>query len=539
MLRMLLKKIFPVLIFLCVFSACAQKVEFEDAINGGSGGFLAARMAKGQSGSDTLEFSFPKDFSTSGEFSVGVLLRKEAAGNGGFVFGILGDSGGRVSGNLGDFGGEALVSLVSRKDSRGFFVSGSGISVNKCMVSPKKVGFDFSPKVPEIHFPKGGGRAAPAKSLDLSGEDFSGNGILRVKFSTKADPDAKRAAAVSVNGEKFYFRKPRDSSESTVPLAAVKNPRGVFSLVQNPEFVSSLVAEEGRAADWKFVEEDGRRFMLTPVRTDPGLVMWWPRQNWRGSDYELFEWDRFPGVLLMDIADYDIQDDFFRRLAFFVEKSGYRGRLYSDEFLRGKHGYNAHDYRAESLAEFFEAARVQKFPLNWREVLLARILAENGVIRQEADGRIVAGRGAVVSISQQSQMYLRTQFVAHECWHGIFFVDSDFRDFVYSLYDSLDAGTRRYLVKYFQVTPSLNYDINDKYLLRNEFMAYMLQKPVSEVAAYFTDMAAREHSQALAKKEADYILSNGARYFVQASAALDEYVNSRWNLNAGRVWLSN
>ena len=41
-----------------------------------------------------------------------------------------------------------------------------------------------------------------------------------------------------------------------------------------------------------------------------------------------------------------------------------------------------------------------------------------------------------------------------------------------------------FLLKYFSVTPSLNYDIKDEYLVQNEFMAYLLQQPLSEVADY-------------------------------------------------------
>ena len=79
--------------------------------------------------------------------------------------------------------------------------------------------------------------------------------------------------------------------------------------------------------------------------------------------------------------------------------------------------------------------------------------------------------------------------------------------------------------------------MNDDYLMKNEFMAYLLQRPLSQTAAYFVDMAKREHSQQLAKSEADYIIATGGQGFESAATLLDEYVSDRWNLNAGRVWL--
>ncbi|MBQ3966625.1 MAG: hypothetical protein II684_07335, partial [Treponema sp.] len=283
--------------------------------------------------------------------------------------------------------------------------------------------------------------------------------------------------------------------------------------------------------------KEDSRYVVKPLRTDPGLIMAWSRDKWRGNEYELFEWDRFPGVLFFDTLDYKIQDDFFRRLAFFVEKAGYRGQLLDDEFLADKHGYNAHDYRAESLADFFETARKSRFPLNQKEKLLYEILVQNGVLVQNADSSISAGRGAVISISQNSSRALRYQFVAHEGWHGLYFIDEEFRNTVASIYYTLDEKTIAYLRRYFQVTPSLNYDVDDDYLMKNEFMAYMLQKTVSEVGPYFVAMASRSHSQMYAKDLADYIISTEAAGFVSAATLLEEYVSGRWNLAAGRVWL--
>ena len=51
--------------------------------------------------------------------------------------------------------------------------------------------------------------------------------------------------------------------------------------------------------------------------------------------------------------------------------------------------------------------------------------------------------------------------------------------------------------------------------------------------SFFVDMAKREHSQQLAKAEADYIIETGGSGFEGAAKLLDEYVSDRWNLNAG------
>ena len=56
-----------------------------------------------------------------------------------------------------------------------------------------------------------------------------------------------------------------------------------------------------------------------------------------------------------------------------------------DEEIASLHGYNAHDYKAESLAAFFETAQSQNFQLNQSELLLRHILLENGIIKAEGN----------------------------------------------------------------------------------------------------------------------------------------------------------
>lgn len=438
----------------------------------------------------------------------------------------------------------------------GFFLrSADKIKVDAASIVPPAVGFDYSQKIPVFAFAANGGtilgsRGDYSYSTDFSGASLSFTAVpasssikepdnplastmpvLEVKFAE--DEENNGEVKLSIGGERIVLSNTKAKSVS-IPFAALKSPFSPASVSSNSQMVLSLMVRPSDRSVMTFAPNS--RNVIKPIKVDPGLIMEWKMSSWRGRDYELFVWDRFSGVLIFDIANYDIQNDFFRRLAFFTEKAGYRGRLLSDEELEGKHGYNAHDYSAESLAKFFEKARVENFPLNEKELLLKQILAANGVIQIASNGTVVAGTGAVISISQESPMYLRVQFIAHEGWHGIFFVDDEFRNAVASIFYTMDAKTRAYLFRYFQVTPSLNYDIKDEFLMKNEFMAYMLQQPVSAVAKYFVNMAGREHSQKKAKEQADYVIHTGAEGFVSAATLLDEYVKSRWNLNAGRVW---
>lgn len=426
----------------------------------------------------------------------------------------------------------------------GFYVkSAASYKVIAAKIVRAQVGFDFRDAVPLFAFaPNGGKIEQPYFKTDFTGVPMSLNATqtaqsllpeLEIHFRQTDAEHNTAPVKLTVGGERLTIRPSGDGV--AIPCAALKSPFAQASIDENEVKVASLLVRASDPEGLAF--KDGTRFVTKPVRTDPGLIIGWNKSAWRGNDYELFEWDRFPGVLFFDTLDYAVQNDFFRRLAYFVEKAGYRGTLLSDDFLADKHGYNAHDYRAESLADFFEAARQTRFPLNQKERLLFDILVQNGVLVLQADGSIGAGQGAVISISQQSSLDLRRQFVAHEGWHGLFFIDDDFRNAVASVYYTLDPQTLSYLKRYFQVTPSLNYDIHDDYLMKNEFMAYMLERPVSAIAGYFVSKAKAPHSQERVKDLADYIIQTNAAGFTSASTLLEEYVSDRWNLAAGRVWL--
>ena len=273
-----------------------------------------------------------------------------------------------------------------------------------------------------------------------------------------------------------------------------------------------------------------------PLKTDPGLILTSRQANWRNKDYEVYEWNRFPGLLFFDTADYGVQSDFFTRLAFFAEKTGYKGRILSDEELGDMHGYNAHDYSAESLASFFTKAERSGVKLNEKELILKDILLKNQIIISD-NYTYKAGSGAVISISRESQNWLRQNFVAHEAWHGIFFTNEDFRNAVAAVYYTVDGTTMAFLKGFWASQSSLGYDQSDEYLMHNEFMAYLMQQPLSQIAKYFVHCAERGSVMTYQKELCQWVISNGGITFEDAGRVLNSYAFDNWGLAAGRVSL--
>jgi hypothetical protein len=274
-----------------------------------------------------------------------------------------------------------------------------------------------------------------------------------------------------------------------------------------------------------------------PLTADPGIVLEYPRENWRDRRFEIFRWEDFPSVLIFDTADYAVQDRLFKRLAFFTEKKGFRGRLAADAEIETLHGWNAHDYRAEDLARFYNAAAAENFPLLAEERELENILLQCGVLLRDGNG-LRPGAGAAISISRQSSGYLRALFMTHEGFHGLFFIDDDFREFSRRRWEGLSPAAKRFILSWFDFQ---GYDVEDEYLVVNEFMAHVLQQPVSQAARYFgetlssrIDGSPRRRAVLPEREGNSWPAIGGA--FRREAAAFSAYVTERWNLAAGKVW---
>ena len=427
-----------------------------------------------------------------------------------------------------------------------------------CLV-PAEIGFDLSKEIPFYGFACNGGFVNfEAKSFDFSGSSmvFPVQSNLkqsmpeyRILLSENEEYKTTREHSVrvqmNVGGEKLYVNNVKAAREVIIPTAALNTPFSRTEFAENSECVDSLIMRGTKAAASAIDGEislDGLSSLgyevLEPIRTDPGLILNYKTSQWRTADYEIYEWDRFPQILFFDTRNYEVQDRLFRRLAFFVEKQGYKGRLLTNEELGDMHGYNAHDYSAQSMANFFNKAAEINFQLNEEELLLKRILIYNGLL--EDDGFYVkANEGGLVSISRETPGWSRTNLLAHEGWHTIFFRDAEFRNFVSAVYYTFDPDSRAFLIDYFKSQPSLGYDVNDEYLMHNEFMAYIMQQRLSEVANYFVHLANRGTVINYTPKLAAYVRKTEGQGFEDAAYALNDFVYDKYGIVCGNIALVN
>jgi hypothetical protein len=205
-----------------------------------------------------------------------------------------------------------------------------------------------------------------------------------------------------------------------------------------------------------------------------------------------------------------------------VERSGARGRLLTDSQLAHRIDWRAHDYQARDLAAFFNLAAQSSFPLSPEELDFRDILMEVGIIQYSVNNTFIEGRGVIISISQELPEYLRAQFIVHEGFHALFFLDEDFRVFSYHRYDNLNSRAKRFLLEYLG---HLGYDTTYQFLVVNEFMGYTLQQPLAAATRFFSSAFLNDE-----KSVAD-VLS----VFQTEALAFSAYVNQRWGFAAGRL----
>jgi hypothetical protein len=252
---------------------------------------------------------------------------------------------------------------------------------------------------------------------------------------------------------------------------------------------------------------------------------------WRNESFEIYSWTSFPDIRVWDCLNYEMQNRFFTRLSYFVEKKGYNGTLMTNGQLKDKHGWNAHDYRPEDLAAFFNRIRESDFKINPEEELLRTILIREGQLTQKDDGILIPGRGAVISISRESSPVLRQRFLTHEATHGLYFISEDYRTFVKGLWESLEEADRimwRFFLGWY------GYDPGNEDLMINEFQAYLLQQSCDEAPEYFS---VRMRNLLVSYPGQKSYLSRGigpeSGVFQVWSEQIQEWIRKKWGLEAG------
>ena len=239
------------------------------------------------------------------------------------------------------------------------------------------------------------------------------------------------------------------------------------------------------SVEMKAVALDGK-MPMTPLSADFKMILENNPAQWRYSDWEVYSWESFPGILIIDFQNLSIQSHMLKRLSYFVEKRGYTGKIHSFMKLYGKSDWNAHNYKSADLAAFFTEAQRSGALLTSAESYLRELLLANGIIKKNEAGFTGSEDKGLVSVSQESTPHVRTLLLTHEGYHGLFYAAPGLKELVYDLWDKLAPEAQEMWTEYLKTADVWNYDYKNGYLLRNEILGYMMQQ--KDFAEYFDNM---------------------------------------------------
>jgi hypothetical protein len=179
---------------------------------------------------------------------------------------------------------------------------------------------------------------------------------------------------------------------------------------------------------------------------------------------------------------------------------------------------------------------------------LEALLLAAGIISRSPASEIIPGGGAIISLSRETDRTdrsLRSRFMAHEAFHGLYFIDADFRSFCRRRWEAFPGFAKTFMLSFFEFQA---YDTGDSNLVINEFMAHVLQQPVAQIGWYFGEyqpnrMITTSPRRRATLPEREERTAEGRRYwpdlarvFTSEAEAFSQYVSQRWGLAAGRVW---
>ncbi len=207
------------------------------------------------------------------------------------------------------------------------------------------------------------------------------------------------------------------------------------------------------------------------------------------KDFSHYRWQDYPDIHVFIFKDGTIQSDYFLRLAHFVEKAGHAGTLLSNNQLAGKKGWNAHDYRLEDIARFYTTALTNDLALNKKELSLLRyLIAHDMLVNATLSGykteHMVLETGlecCIASIHNALDVSIKDVLLDHEIIHMFYFRDEQL---VQSMEDMWNGLRPRFTQRWKSFLTKSSYDVGNTYLVVNELLAYLMQRPIEALTWY-------------------------------------------------------
>ena len=267
-----------------------------------------------------------------------------------------------------------------------------------------------------------------------------------------------------------------------------------------------------------------------PLPADPATILRWPAERFRSGDHDWFLWNGRQNILILLTKTYALQDQYLTRLAFFVEKQGYRGTFLTDEEVRHLHGWNAHDYAPDDLAKFFNLAAAENFRLSAQEIELKQKLIAQKLLIPTSSDHWKGGKGALLGISDESPPPLRSFLLTHESFHGLYFTTPRYRQTVKQIWNGLPPPCRQ---QFRNFLAQAHYDVTDTPLVVNEFQAYSLQQYSDGWKDFFSEKVL--NAPGLHELDPKVSRESLLTSYLQAAEKLEQTVGQEFGVHSGNI----
>lgn len=228
-----------------------------------------------------------------------------------------------------------------------------------------------------------------------------------------------------------------------------------------------------------------------PIKADAQTIFLSNPDHWRQKAFEVYHLTVGNNIIVIKFSSYAEQRKFFFRLTYFSNQDDTEHHIQPASYYDGMHSYNANDYNAEELADFFnQLAKQHMNPEPGEAVLLNMALSYKIIKKTNADYKPIGG--AIISFSMETEIVQRKRYLVHETMHGLFYTVPKLREAIFATIEKL-TPTEKYFWYLFlkhkgelDNRPGLSgYNINNKELVVNEIFAHVMQTEPEDMDDYF------------------------------------------------------
>ncbi|WP_025375534.1 hypothetical protein [Borrelia parkeri] len=227
-----------------------------------------------------------------------------------------------------------------------------------------------------------------------------------------------------------------------------------------------------------------------PINSDLKFIFNYKKENYRRDSFELFKLIAEPDIYVLKFKNLNDQSLMLKRIAFFIEKKGFRGMLLSNNELKNKVGWKGHNYRLKDIITFFNVAQKSNIKLNKKEIILKNLIIinklahiENNTIKIKDKSRNIAF--ATYAEDETMSKTAQMTIFMHEILHMYFFTDNNFNKAIFNFWNkNVSSKDKKAWIKFLD---NKGYDVKSQYLIINEFFTYTTQISKKDIAKYLTN----------------------------------------------------